>query len=212
MTEDIRQGGKSNSPKRALSILKTLTVMQLKEKLDLSYVGNFRKSLFKSIYFLIEFAVVTAICYLVFYFCKLLGVFSLVSDIPVSVVAIIFLFMLMLSVIFGTVSLVKSLYLSRDNLVLLTFPAGSSLIFLSKIAVYYVYEIRKNFMFLIPFFVAYGLVQGYAFYYYPWLLFLFAFISLLPVLISALLSIPCLYLWQFLKKFKGYITIIFSMK
>ena len=138
-----------SSLKESLSVLKTLTMMQLKEKIDLSYVGNFRKTLFKIVYFLLEFAAVTAICFLLFYFAKIFGIFSLVNDVPVSVVTVVFTVMLLLSTVFSTVSLVKALYFSRDNLVLLTFPARPSLIFLSKIAVYYIYEIRKNILFLI---------------------------------------------------------------
>ena len=180
----------------------TLVGMQLKEKLDLSYLGNFRKTLFKTVYFAIEFAVVTVLCFLLFYFCKVFRVFSLVDDFPVSVVSIIFSVMLFLSVIFGTVGLVKALYLSRDNLVLLTLPASSSTIFLSKIIVYYIYELRKNFMFLIPFFTGYGIAQNFQPYYYGWLLIVFLFVSFLPVLVSALVSIPALFVFQGLKKVK----------
>ncbi len=195
-------GGKENSFRESFFILKTLTMMQLKEKIDLSYVGNFRKTLFKIIYFLLEFAAVTAVCFLLFYFAKLFGVFSLVNDVPVSVVTVVFTFMFLLSVGSSTISLVKALYFSRDNLVLLTFPARPSLIFLSKIAVFYLYELRKNVLFLIPFFFAYGISKGISFFYYPWVLFLFLFVSLLPVLISALLSIPALFVTILLRKVK----------
>ncbi len=200
MTERVKEKG---SLKRTLKNLITLVVMQLKEKMDLSYLGNFRKTLFKAVYFAIEFIVVTVLCYFLFYFCKVFKVFSLADDVPVSVVSLIFTLMLSLSVIFGTVGLVKALYLSRDNLVLLTFPASSSTIFLSKIIVYYIYELRKNFMFLIPFFVGYGVAQGFKIYYYGWILLTFLFVSLLPVLISALVSIPALFIYQGLKRVKA---------
>ena len=80
-----------------------------------------------------------------------------VNDIPVSVISILFSIMLLLSVITDTVGLMKSLYLSRDNSVLLTYPATPSLIFLSKLVTYYVYELRKSFMFTVPMFIAYGI-------------------------------------------------------
>ena len=50
--------------KQALSALKTLTVMQVKEKMDRSASGSFRKRLFQIIYFILGFVAVTAICYL----------------------------------------------------------------------------------------------------------------------------------------------------
>ena len=190
----------SVSPWRAL---RTLTAMQLKEKMDLSFTRSFQKALFKVLYFVIEFVIVTVICSLLLKYATILTIFDINMKIfPSAVIGMIFTFMLVLSIISATWSLVKSLYLSRDNLVLLTFPASSSIVFLSKIAVYFIYEIRKNFMFLVPMFVAYGINHEFAFYYYFWLLFLFLFISLLPVLIAALLSIPTLYVYQFFRKTK----------
>ena len=190
----------SVSPWRAL---RTLTVMQLKEKMDFSFTRSFQKALFKVLYFVIEFSIVTVICKYLLYFATVITLFDSNNKIfPAAMIGIIFTFMLVLSIISATWSLVKSLYFSRDNLVLLTFPASSSIVFLSKIAVYFIYEIRKNFMFLVPMFVAYGINHEFAFYYYFWLLFLFLFISLLPVLIAALLSIPMLYVYQVIRKTK----------
>ena len=186
----------------AMHVLFVLVRMQLKEKLDVSYLRSLRKTIFKTVWFIVEFVGVTALITVAFYFVKLFGLFSLVHDIPVSVISIIFAVMLLLSLITDTVGLTKSLYLSRDNTVLLTFPATPSLIFFSKLCVYYVHEMRKSFMFLIPMFIAYGIVQGYASYYYPWLLLMFALVSVLPVLLSALLSIPAMFVHLYLEKAK----------
>ena len=81
-----------------VKLLKSLTMMQLKEKLDMSYLKSFRKTLFKIVWLLIEFAAITAICFLLLYFFKVKGVFSLINDIPVSVIAIVYGIMLTLSV------------------------------------------------------------------------------------------------------------------
>ena len=190
------------SLKKSLSTLKTLTMMQLKEKMDFSYLRSFKATLFHYIFFIIEFAAITAVCYFLFYFAGLLSLFSRSGDTPNSVMALIFIFMMALSVVFATFGLVKSLYMSRDNLVLLTFPATPSLVFLSKLLVYYVYEFKKNFMFLIPLFCAFGLIKSVALYYYFWVILLFAFVAALPVFLAALLSIPTLYVVQWLKKIK----------
>jgi len=186
----------------AMHVLFVLVRMQLKEKMDVSYLRSLRQTIFKAVWFVIEFAGVTALISLVFYFVKAFGLLSLVHDIPVAAVSIIFAVMLLLSLITDTVGLTKSLYLSRDNTVLLTFPATPSLIFFSKLCVYYVHELRKSFMFVIPMFIAYGIVQGYAGYYYPWLLLMFALISVLPVLLAALLSIPAMFVHLYFEKAK----------
>ena len=142
---------------RALS---TLVKMQLKEKMDMSYLRSVKGIIFKLVWLLIEFAAITAVIAVVFNYVKLLGLFSLVKDIPVSVISIIFAVMLALSIVTDTVGLMKSLYFSKDNTVLLTFPATPSLIFLSKLVTYYVFELRKSFMFMVPMFIAYGIVKG----------------------------------------------------
>lgn len=180
--------------------IKTLSLMQLKEKMDLSFLGNFKKTLFKTIWTIVEFAVVAVVCYFVFYFAGILGVFSLIGDVPTSVMTIVFTLMMALSLVSTTAGLVKSLYFSKDNSVLLTLPVTPSLVFLSKLVVYYVYELRKNFMFIVPMFLAYGFFKGMVIWYYPWMLFLFVFVSVLPVLLSALLSIPCMYVYQLIRK------------
>ena len=149
---------------RALS---TLVRMQLKEKMDMSYLRSLRRFIFKLVWLLVEFAAITVVIYFIFHYVQILGLFSLVRDIPVSVISIVFAIMLLFSVITDTVGLMKSLYFSKDNSVLLTFPATPSLIFFSKLCVYYVYELRKSFMFVVPMFIAYGIAKGYNPYYYP---------------------------------------------
>ena len=187
--------------------LVTLVKMQLKEKMDLGYMRSKRKLIFKLAWLLIEFAAITAIIAVVFYFVKLLGLFSLVHDIPVSVISLAFGVMLALSLVTDTIGLVKSLYFSKDNTVLLTFPATPSLVFFSKLVTYYIYEFRKNFMFTIPMFIAYGLiVRGYGLgnasglLYYPWLILMFVLISSIPVLLAALISIPAMFVYIFLNQ------------
>ncbi len=182
--------------------LSTLVRMQLKEKMDMSYLRSTRKLIFKITWLLIEFAAITAVIYLVFHYVKLLGLFSLVHDIPVSVISLVFAIMLALSVITDTAGLMKALYFSKDNTVLLTFPATPSLVFFSKLATYYIYEIRKSFMFTIPMFIAFGIAKGYDLYYYPWLILMFALISTVPVLLAALLSIPSMFIYVFLNRVK----------
>ena len=133
----------------------TLVKMQLKEKMDMSALRSKKAFFFKLIWLIVEFVAITAALYFVFYFIKLLGLFSLSKDIPVSIISIIFAVMLAMSVITDTVGLMKSLYFSKDNTVLLTFPATPSLVFLSKLVTYYVYEFRKSFMFTIPMLVVF---------------------------------------------------------
>lgn len=178
-----------SSFKDSVDALITLVRMQLKEKMDISYTRSARAMIFKIVWLLVEFAAITAVLTVAFHFIKLLGIFSLIHDIPVSVISLVFSVMLLLSLITDTLGLMKALYFSKDNTVLLTFPATPSLVFFSKLAVYYVYELRKSFMFIIPMFIAFGISKGYEILYYPWLMLMFLLISTIPVLLAALVSI-----------------------
>ncbi len=198
----LKKGERLESFRESFKALITLVKMQLKEKMDLSYMRSTRKLIFKLVWLFIEFAAITALIAVAFYFIKLLGLFSLVHDIPVSVISIVFGIMLLLSLVTDTIGLVKSLYFSKDNTVLLTFPATPSLVFFSKLMTYYVYELRKSFMFTIPMFIAYGIVKGYSFFYYPWLILMFVLISVIPVLLAALISIPAMFAYVFLNRVK----------
>ena len=86
-----------------MHVLSVLVRMQLKEKMDVSYLRSPRKTIFKAVWFIIEFAGITALISVVFYFVKVFGLFSLVHDIPVPVVSIVFAVMLLLSLITDTV-------------------------------------------------------------------------------------------------------------
>ena len=192
----------SNSLAESCQSLSSLVRMQLKEKLDLSYTRSARAMIFKTVWLLVEFAAITAILTVAFHFVKLLGLFSLVHDIPVSVISLVFSIMLGLSLITDTLGLMKALYFSKDNTVLLTFPATPSLVFFSKLVVYYVYELRKSFMFTIPMFIAFGIAKGYSLLYYPWLILMFALISTIPILLASLISIPAMFVKIFLDRAK----------
>ena len=198
----LKKGGFRESFLEKWRALVTLVKMQLKEKMDLGYLRSKRKLIFKVVWLFIEFAAITAIITVIFHFVKMLGLFSLTHDIPVSVISLVFGIMLLLSLVTDTIGLMKSLYFSKDNTVLLTFPATPSLVFFSKLVTYYVYEFRKSFMFTIPMFIAYGIVKGYSLIFYPWLILMFVLISSIPVLVAALLSIPAMFIYIFLNRVK----------
>ena len=207
----LKKGEFAETARENWRALVTLVKMQLKEKMDLGYLRSKRKLVFKLVWLFVEFAAITAVIAVIFHFVKLLGLFSLVHDIPVSVVSLIFSIMLALSLVTDTIGLMKSLYFSKDNTVLLTFPATPSLVFFSKLATYYVYELRKSFMFTIPMFIAYGIVKGYSLIYYPWLILMFVLISSIPVLVAALLSIPAMFGYIFLCRVKVLQYILYTV-
>ena len=183
--------------------LKVLVAMQLKEKLNLKGNKFSKKStLFKTIFSILKFALIVALCYAVLFICNYINLFSLVKFIPSSVIAIVFSVMLLLQTLSVTWQLTKSLYFSKDNPILLVLPCKSTQIYLSKIIVFYTYELIKNFSFMIPLFTAYGIICKLPLLYYPWMLFCFIFIAMLPIMIGTILSIPTMWFYNFFRQYK----------
>lgn len=185
-----------------MNALKTLVMMQLKDKLDLSFTKSKRGWIFKIVLSVLKLVAITAIFYLVYFVCNLLSVFRPAGVIPDTVVGLLFTFIQLLSIVTCTVGLTQALFMTVDNRVLLTFPVSSTTVFFSKLILYYIFELKRNLTFTFPVFLAYGIINGAVWYYYFWLLFCFVFISMIPVAIGALISIPSLYVVTFVKRFK----------
>lgn len=189
--------------------LKTLVAMQLKDKLDLSYLKSTKQTIFKVVFSLLEFAIITAIIFLAFYILSYLRLTSLSEGIATNFFSIIFSFMIVLSVIVCSFGLAKSLYLAKDNQVLLTMPTSRVSVFLSKLIVYVIYEFKRNLTYILPLLFAYGLINNMSFLYFLWLLPAILIITLLTTSIGALFSIPTLFLLLAIKKhnYLGYILL-----
>lgn len=183
--------------------LKTLVIMQLKDKLDFNKKLGFKKVLFKIIFALLKFVIITAVIYFGFTLLSMLRLVDLTTGIPDKFLAVLFTIMTILSILTCTIGLVKSLYYAKDNALLLTMPTNRINIFFSKLIVYYVYELIRNVTYLLPLFIAFGLVNKYAFYYFIWAFISLIWITAISVMVGALLSIPAMYISNFFRNFKG---------
>lgn len=187
---------------RGFSKLKPLVYMQLRDKLDFSFMQSKRSFIIKIALGIIKFALITAIFFLLFFVCNLLSIFRPMGIIPDTVVNVIFVIIQLMSLITCTAGLVNVLYMTADNKVLLTLPASSTTVYISKLFVYYIFELKRNLTFTLPVFLAYGIINGAVWYYYPWAILCFIPVSLLPVALGAVLSIPALMVITFVKNFK----------
>lgn len=182
--------------------LKTLVMMQLKDKMDLSFVRSKRSLLFKIAAIIGQVALSGGAFFAFFYLASMLKLFSYAGTVPASLVTAMFTLIFVLAVITCTMGLTNTLYLTADNRVLLTLPVQSNLVFLSKFVLYFIFELKKNALLLLPMYIAYGIVCHAVWYFYPWLLLCYVFVSLLPVAIGAVLSIPALYVSNFIRNHK----------
>lgn len=183
--------------------LLTLTLMQMKDKVDFSCFKSFKSALFKTVFAVLKFAIITGLIYLALYFVSFLRLTSLETGIPTPVITIIFSILVLLSIIVCTFGLTKSLYFSTDNQFLLTMPTSRTNVFFSKIIVFIIYEFMRNMMYIVPFMLAIGLVNGLPISFFVWLPFANLLITLFTVSIGALLSIPALFITSIVRKVKA---------
>ncbi|MBR7090844.1 MAG: hypothetical protein IKC79_00140 [Clostridia bacterium] len=182
--------------------LVTLTLMQMKDKIDFSCFKSFKSALFRIVFAILKFAIITGIIYLALYFVSFLRLTAWEAGIPTSVITIIFSILVGLSIVVCTFGLTKSLYFSTDNQFLLTMPTGRINVFLSKIIVFVIYEYMRNMTYIIPFMLAVGLVNGLGLGFFLWLPFANLILTLFTVSIGALLSIPAVFATSLIRKVK----------
>lgn len=188
--------------------LKTLVMMQLKDKMDLSFVKSKRSLLFKIAAIVGQVAFAGGAFFGFFYLASYLKLFSFSGLVPDTLLTAMFTLIFVLAVITCTLGLTETLYLSADNRVLLTLPVQPNLVFLSKFVMYFIFELKKNAMLLLPMYIAYGIVCHAVWYFYPWLIICYFFVSLLPVAIAAVISMPALFVSNFVRNHKWLQAII----
>ena len=184
------------------AMLRPLVLMQLKDKLDTSYLRNKKKTFFKIVYSILIFIGITAGIFLLFKVVIVLGLFSFLQILNFRVYLILMTIIFVLSFLSCLVNVTKTLYFAKDNQVLLTMPVGNGTIFTSKLIVCYLYELIKNITYILPFFFAYGLIMNISLIFYLWAILSLIFVTLFMVSICGLLSIPAMWFTIILKKHK----------
>lgn len=187
----------------------TLIIMQLKEQLSFSFKADKKGTLTKLILLGVGFVAITAVIALII---SVLGSLGILGNgiLPVSMFNVFFYLILIMSTLSCIHRMTNSLYFSKDNQVLLTYPVNSGTIFLSKMVVFYILELMKNLLMLVPLLLAYGIVNSFPIFYYPWMIFIFLIVTLLPVGLGGVISIPYMYIVRFMKK-SQYIQCIFAI-
>lgn len=183
--------------------LKALVLMQIRDKLDFSWLKDKKKRIQTIVLSIVKFLVTAFLSFVLLFITQFFNVFFYSEIIDVMVVFYVLMFVF--STISCLVGLLKSLYLAEDNKVLTTFPVSGGTLFFSKLIVYYFYELRKSLDLLVPVTLAFLILAfnnsiiSIAPFFWMWIPLLF--IILLPVLVASFLSIPALYIDRFLKKF-----------
>ena len=104
------------------------------------------------------------------------------------------------SLFFGISNVITTLYLSKDNELLMVLPITFNEIFVSKILVLYVSELLFSLTYLYPVFVALGILGRLGATYYVTTLLLIPALPIFPIAIASIVSIPVMLIAKFLKK------------
>ena len=179
--------------------LKTLVLMQLKERLNISFMADKKNALLKISLYALLLVGLTGIIYVLFFLLKFLGVLF-EGGMPVSMFNIFFYILITVNILGCINDLTNTLFFSEDNLVLLSYPVKGNTIFFSKLLVFYILQLLKSFTTIVPLFIAYGIFGGFRIGFYPWLLFCFFLIAMLPVAIASVFTIPYMYIKTFFKQ------------
>ena len=184
-----------------------LTLFQLKDKIDMSWMKS-KKTLIQTIVFgLLKFLVVTGIVFGVLYLLSMIDFMSKYHH-TLPFFTVFLSVVMFLNLCSSTYNLTKSLYFADDNKVLITFPVNANKLFFSKLFVYFFYELKKSFSLLIPSilgFLIFGIVgKGVYSEVTPltilWLIIPVILLIIVQVLLSAILSIPFLYIYRLFKR------------
>ena len=126
-----------------------LSLLQLKDKIDFSWVKS-KKTLIQTIVFgVLKFAVVAVVAFALLYLLTLIGFVNKYQD-AVPLFTIFLAVMFVLNVASCTYNLMRTLYFADDNKVLITFPVTANKLFFSKIFVYFLFELKKSLSILVP--------------------------------------------------------------
>lgn len=184
-----------------LNKLKILTLLQLSEKIKFKQGATISQKLGLVGKFLMAMAISYGVLTLLFFVIFKLIFMQATSNLLIFIV----FFIQVISIVTSTISLSDSLYISKDNALLLTYPVKHIYVYISKLLVSYILELLKSLLFTLPLFMAYATINSSLFsVYYVFGSIIYSFVlPLFPVFIGAILSIPLVYFNKFIKKYNS---------
>lgn len=117
-----------------------------------------------------------------------------------GMIAITLLITQLISLAFAIGNVINTLYLCKDNEMLICLPVTPNQLFISKILLIYVRELAINSIICIPLFIALGWQGWLGLVYFLSIPILLLILPILPIVLASFLSIPIMAVLQFLKR------------
>lgn len=196
-----KDNGPMKRPLKVHSKIRALIAVQYRDKVDTSWTHSFKTISQKVVFTVIKFALLFIVVVLML---KIIDMIFIVGNGIMNFFLIFLGFYTILNLVSVTFGLVKSLYHAEDNKVLATYPVSSAKLFFTKILVFELFELKKSFDILLPISLGF-LYAGVNNNIIPFIAMIWAIIPIvlvitITVLVGALLSIPALFIYNFLKK------------
>lgn len=189
--------------KNILSLLK----MQLDNKTDLLKMASPKVMLPSLIKALVLLLASTGV---VWY--GLARIFTLGFAINAELFCLVLLVTQLLSLAFAVGNVINTLYLNRDNEMLICLPVTPNQLFISKLLMIYIREVAVNAMITLPIFITLGIFSSPGVSFYLSLPLFVLLLPIFPIVVAAFLSIPVMSVIKFLKKHTFLsIAVIFSL-
>ena len=186
---------------KRVSILVSMQLKNVNKKKSLSF-GRKTVSFFVS---LVIIALITTGLYFALNF--IANVFSIGFILSSDFLMVYIAALQLTSIVTCTGGMMQSLFLDRDNVLLLSFPCRHSEVFTSKLVVYYIFELRKALFGILPLILTIGISTNESIYsalpfvklnYFLLIPIVIILLPLIPVLIGSLLSLPASFLKRFI--------------
>lgn len=169
--------------------------LQIDEKNNIFKTKSVKKMLFSILKYVFLVTVVTALLYVL-----LMKIFMLNFKINEELMSIVLLVTQIVVFLFALGNVINTLYLNKNNELLMSLPVTPNQIFISKMLVVYMEEVIINSVFTLPLFLSLGILGSFEWSFFVFMPFFLLIMPLLPIALACLVSIPAMYVLRFFKR------------
>lgn len=191
-----------------------LVSMLFSDTMKLSFLdkAHRKNSIINIVSSLLAFAGLSGLAVVLYNVAITLHVFSVLDYIPETVPSLIGAVLLILSFANSLLGLIRTLYFSEDNRVIITYPCKGVTIFAARLLVFFICEYLRSILVFIPILLGYLIVAHFPWVFYWWVFVALFFVVMAEVVVASLLSVPGYYLARFFKRNSlleslGYLTL-----
>ena len=186
---------------KRISILVAMQLKNIRKKSTLSF-GR------KTVSFIVNLVLIALITTGLYFLLNLVvNIFSIGFILSSDFLMVYIAALQLTSIVTCTGGMMQSLFLNRDNVLLLALPCRHSEVFTSKLIVYYIFELKKALYGILPLILTIGISTNESIYsalpfvklnYFLLSPIVIILLPLIPVLIGSILSLPASYLKRFI--------------